>query len=217
MKETFKKASYKELTTLVKDYNGIKDNMLSNKLNSRVFVLSDKRIVIIPGLASEIPGVIYLNEFEFLKVYNLPDDEDGHFLKGLVKTKDDFLNNRQKQVLQLINFLKIDTAQFNFSVSSLSLIDKKINSGVIERNTFLDKKYFFPLCIYVGEVIRNEVNGNWSFKTSKEDKNVIEPYIEDVKGVKYNPFLSIYKDIDESDEELSIESLVRIELMKHKK
>lgn len=216
MSTVLKKTSYKELDSLIKINNGIKHVKLSERLYSRVFVLSDKRIVVIPGLTAETSGVLYPNEQELLRILNLPDDE-VHYLKGIVKTKKSFLTDRENQVLKLIKIMKIDKKQLDFSVSSLALIDKKINSGEIERSTFLDTKYFFPLCIYVGEVIRNEVNGNWSFKASKDDKNVIEPYIEDIKGKQYSPFLSIYKDIDDSDEELSIESLVKIELIKREK
>lgn len=216
MSETFKKATYAELDSLIKIKDGVKHVDLSDRLSSRVFVLSDERIIVIPGMASKTPGVIYLNEKAIMKVLNLKDD-DGHYLKGFVKSKEDFMNNRQSQVLKLIELLNIDKKQLDFSVSSLSIIDKKINSGVIDKSNFLNNEYFFPLCVYIGEVIRNEVNGNWSFKTSKDDKTVIEPYIEDIKGKKYSPFLSIYKDIDDSDDELSIESFVKMELMKHKK
>ncbi len=118
---------------------------------------------------------------------------DGRFPYG-----EDFPAHVGALVDQLADLLKIPRLELDYSWASLEKVEKKVKHR--GRQKSLSLPVFPALLAYVGEVMRNDVNGEWQMRRSRQEPDVLEPWIVDSREHQYNPFLPLYDALDEDSD-----------------
>jgi hypothetical protein len=72
----------------------------------------------------------------------------------------------------------------------------------------LDPRVFVPLVAYVGEVIKNAVNGKWVLRSREDDHKKKEPCILGSDKGLYSPAELVFTELQQSIESFSIRSTV---------
>jgi len=105
------------------------------------------------------------------------------------------IDNNDKLVEELSEKLQISKAKLNVSYESLDLISDKLNSLDLD---FIFENLYDNLVAYVGEVIKQRVQGHWEINTTHYGGDY--PFISiDLKNVQYMPINAVWSSLNEID------------------
>lgn len=118
-----------------------------------------------------------------------------HLLHGRIPQGQNFVNQVPELIQELAVRLNIPSEHLDKSENSLTIVDRAVQRK--GSGKCLEAKIFAPLVAYVGEVIKQEVNGRWEMRPT-EDPETWEPWIVDSQGQSHPPFIIIYDELYES-------------------
>jgi hypothetical protein len=115
-----------------------------------------------------------------------------HILHDKLPQGQTFADEVPSLIQHLSEELKVNISKLNGSEASLELIDEGIRKK--GRKKCLNAEVFPALLAYIGEVIRQAVQGCWDVRPT-DDPEVWEPWIIDNNGKAYAPFITLYDEL----------------------
>lgn len=101
------------------------------------------------------------------------------------------------------DFLKQFSGRLSFEIDPLNSEEKYLQALSVRINKYLKENHheqlYFELVVFIGEHIKDKVKGEWVFKPNDPHEEVTEIFIVDQKGETFNPWLAVYKRINEGD------------------
>ncbi len=139
-----------------------------------------------------------------------------HLLHGRLPQERDFINQVPELINELAVKLDIPLQQLDKSEKSLEAVDWAVRRK--GQYKCLEAEIFAPLVAYVGEVIKQEINGRWEMRTAEDLREIVmqkiddrwkevrlgenpevgEPWIVDEQGRNYSAFIIVYDELYES-------------------
>ena len=152
---------------------------------------------------NEEKGRLYISHEDFERLLaRLEEIREGnnlgisqHVLMGRLPYENDFIEYIPQLITDLAIKLKIPPEMLDRSVDSLIKVDAAIRKYGKAKS--LEAPIFPMLVAYVGEVMRQEIEGRWEMRLSEIDKEIWEPWIIDSRGRSCNPFLGVYDELAE--------------------
>ncbi|MBC7870526.1 MAG: hypothetical protein H7Y09_06775, partial [Chitinophagaceae bacterium] len=139
-------------------------------------------------------GRLFKSQEEFLQAVQRYEELSKrgwrHILKGRPLYGQDFIDHVPELIDQLAENFKIPRNELDMSAGSLKKVEAKAKR--FGREKCLLPEYFAPLVAYIGEMMRQEINGRWVMILSTRDKEVWEPWIVDSKDLYCNSWSALY-------------------------
>ncbi len=207
---TLNKKEVKEMITLFK---GKEDIKLSQKYDSRAFLLDDGRLL----LSHEGGGALYqsIKDLQDLMTF-LNKNSKIHPLAEGIPYGLYYLTHIDTIIGEFSQKIKIEPSKLDKTIESLKLVDESLKELKIDEFQ-LEKEYLVYLMTYCGEVIRNKVGGVWTLNEfTVENKLIYEPVIRVQENKDYSPLWSVYQEIMERPTTFSLVTAVEAEIDKYK-
>jgi len=182
----------KAVRELLKDPLWVKDQELSSTFGSdSVYVHPNGQAL---DVGARGRGRLFKSQEEFLQAIQRYEEirklGARHILKGRLIYGQDFIDHIPELIDLLAENFKIPRNELDMSADSLKKVEAKAKR--FGREKCLLPEYFAPLAAYIGEMMRQEINGRWVMILSPQDKETWEPWIVDSKDLYCNSFSSLY-------------------------
>ena len=188
----FQVVKAKAVRELLKDPLWVKNQELSSKFTSgNVYTYPNGQIlnVVMGGR-----GRLFESQEEFSQAVQRYEELSKmgawHILKGRLLYGQDFIAHIPELIDLLAENFKIPRNELDMSADSLKKVEAKAKR--FGREKCLLPEYFAPLVAYIGEIIRQEINGRWVMIVSRQDQEVWEPWIVDAKDLYCNSWSFLY-------------------------
>ena len=189
----FKVLVAKAFRELLKDPLWVKDQELSSKFPSgNVYVHPNGQVlhIVTKGRARLIETQAEFS-VEVQKYQEMVKSATArHILKGRLIYGQDFVDHIPELIDLLAENFKIPRNELDMSAGSLKKVEAKAKR--FGREKCLLPEYFAPLVAYIGEMMRQEINGRWVMIVSRQYQEVWEPWIVDSKDLYCNSWSSLY-------------------------
>lgn len=183
---------------------------------SAVYKNSDSRVLTV---SEDGAGVLYGSIeawLSLLQSLETPSNQTPtHLLHGRLPQGQNFINQISELITELAAQLDIPIQQLDRSGDSLKVVDKAIHRE--GQSKCLEAEIFAPLVAYVGEVLRQRINGRWEMRLAGDPRETIlnkvgdrweeervgeypevwEPWIVDERGQRHQVFSIIYDELTE--------------------
>lgn len=208
-----KKLSKNEVKTLIE--SGIKfekeysENFIETFPNGKIeknllYRLPDENILFVyayNGFFTPGKGEIFTEEFikKWIKELKRLDNNKFHSSveqwRFYSKYQNGIVNNIDKLILELADNLNISKKLLNKSYKSISIIENELKNFDLD---YIFEMFYDNLIVYVGEVIKERVNGKWELNRFFAGDNY--PFISiDLKNIQYMPLNVVYSALNELD------------------
>ena len=179
------------------------DDSLSKELEYNTYLLPDQRVLL---ELDEGEGIVYQSLEDIYSLINgLEESEEGVHLLSKTKFSIDKLTDSSWCIEKLSSILQIPASKLDFSILSIEEIDQLLNTEIEELE---DVELEMSLIIYVGEIIRRKVNGQWFIKEVIEDDEIInEPWLSMNHFDYFQVFLPVIQELNKG-ENISLRAIV---------
>lgn len=133
-----------------------------------------------------------------------------HILQDRLPYGQDFVEHVPALVDELAVLFNIPRAELDNSMESLNKLQPKVRRRGY-RNC-LEAPIFPALVAYLGEVMRQQVNGQWLMRPPWQVPDIWEPYIVDPQGRECNSWSQLYDIFAENEYGLDIPSMAAVEI-----
>lgn len=198
----------REIKEMLKDQLWVLDRDLTKQLasllasKSNVYRHPDGRLLNVDdGSEPEYDGtgILYETEEDFSlllqSLVSMQSVKPQHILTNRLPQGKDFIQDVPHLVDELPGLLNLPEADLDKSVDSLIQVDEAIEK--IGQRECMEPPYFPALVAYAGEVLRTVRGGKWEMFPAQRFPEIWEPWIIDAQGYYCDPFLTVYKSLDE--------------------
>ncbi|WP_346320997.1 hypothetical protein [Chitinophaga sp. YIM B06452] len=183
-----KKISVKELKKLINMHSGMLLEHIKKEYFVDAYELDNKKVVV----DFQTHAFLYPDKktlVDHIERLRSKNSTPSHILEEFGIKAEDFDKNKLAHVKYVEEIFGIDE---ELKVSNLKIIDSTLNLNKISRDR--TSKLYLPLLVYTGEILIKELGGeaNWVIMNSEP----IEPIVI-CGGIKYEVFLTVYKELFE--------------------
>ena len=183
---------------LIADKNGIIDAALTSGYGWDVFGLAGDSFIAIPPFPPQARCHLYASRGDIDDAIRQMAESTAsiearqwtHILHGRSPDGPSFAELVPGRLATLPNILGLPTAKLDLSLKSIRSVEKAVKR--IGFQQCLKETIFPALLAYIGEVMRQQVQGKWQMVPSEQESGIWEPWIEDQLGNRYNPFIPLW-------------------------
>jgi hypothetical protein len=184
----------------INKYSGIKDNQFQDKY-FEYYVLNNRNIIIYSTLLRK--GLVYPDFLPFKQMYNpnVWKDRYQDDIENYIK-----MDEKLKDYIEVLNKkLKIEIDIENNSTEYFKFLSGKITEfGLLKAS----KEIYIPLNVYLGEKIRQRVNGEWCLEIV--NIGLVSTHMPIIKSGKDKYYTGFLLESLTTNNDLHLESLILI-------
>jgi hypothetical protein len=182
-----------ELRALLSEETPVPDKSLSELTLLDAYAFSDGRILFL--FDAEPPtGTLWPSRERVLQSLSEQiKPAEMHILEGLQPQGQSFPKHIDEFVSKLAELTTLSSEELDYSVESLDLLDSQIKER-FEPEKRLGAQIFPCLVAYLGEVVRQSVDGIWEMRRASH-ADVWEPWVRSPDGREFAPFVCVHDQI----------------------
>jgi hypothetical protein len=165
-------------------------------------------------VAAEDFGNLFPTEQTFLDFMS-PSPAPRHVLADRASGREDFVQHISEQTVLLSSALDIPATQLDFTLESLSRLDRAIARLGRKMKGTLEERFdpiIDPVIAYVGEVVRRLTAGQWTPRYNDEC-DVWEPFVTSSSGTTHAVHLLVADELLEQYPRFSLAGAVEGEIL----
>ena len=166
------------------------DDELSQLTLLDAYQFSDGRILFLFD-GEPTTGTLWESRASVLQSLDSSDEEpQGHILSGRLPQGQTFPDQVQELTARLAEWIDLPVDDLDYSFESLEQIDQSVKAR-FQPEERLTARIFPCLVAYLGEVVRQLVDGAWEMRHASH-ADVWEPWVRSRQGREFAPFVCVY-------------------------
>jgi hypothetical protein len=201
-----RKVSAKEAAKLLASIAHADDPDMSHGIRCKAYALADGSALLV---FENGRGLLYESHHEMVARYRADVERAKHPsnpLTELVPQGETFAGEVPNLIAALAKRLRLDPGALDMTEGSLDAVDRALRK-MSARRILTSSEVFAPLTAYLGEVIRQAIDGRWEMRQDAYDRTWI-PWIVDSAGWSSSP-VRIHKEFLEHGRSASTRVFVR--------
>jgi hypothetical protein len=119
--------------------------------------------------------------------------QEDHLLAGRFPPGPGFPDQIPELLAKLADFLQLADGDLDFSLESLHTLDARLEERSKPEDR-LGSKLFPALVAYLGEVVRQSLDGAWEMRHTRQP-DIWEPWVHSPDGREFAPFVCLYEQL----------------------